>query len=49
MKQAMFRRFFGRSIFQSLGIEDILVLDNELNLWLEHGPFGTSTQTRQPV
>ena len=49
MKQEMFRRFFGRSLFQSLGVNEVLVLDVGLNLWLEHGPFGTVPPTREQV
>jgi hypothetical protein len=49
MKQALFRRVFGKSIFQALGVEDVVVLGTDQNLWLEHAPFGNLPPTRQQI
>jgi hypothetical protein len=39
MKQALFRRVFGKSIFQGLDVENVVVLGTDQNLWLEHAPL----------
>lgn len=49
MKQALFRRVFGKSIFQGLDVENVVVLGTDQNLWLEHGPFGNLPPTRQQI
>ena len=49
MKQALFRRVFGKSLFQGLDVENVVVLGTDQNLWLEHAPFGNLPPTRQQI
>src|SRR5271166_2817004 len=49
MKQALFRRLFGKSVFQPLNVTTVLVLGTDQKLWIEHAPFGNLPPTRQQI
>jgi hypothetical protein len=49
MKQAFFRRVFGKSLFQPLDLATVLVLGTDQKLWIEHAPFGDLPRTRQQI
>jgi hypothetical protein len=49
MRQANFRRFFGKSVIQALNNTQVIVLGTDQKLWMDRAPFGKVPPPRQQI